>query len=48
MNFITDDIFLDADGNYFLYFGNSDCNAQGEVSALTIGPLTKDDSEIPF
>ena len=48
MNFISDDIFLDADGNYILYVDNSDCNAMPEWAPLEIGPGQKYNPEIPF
>ncbi len=48
MNFITDDIFLDTDGTYYLYVDNSDCNAMSEWAPLEIGPCQKYSPEIPF
>ena len=48
MKFISDDIFLDTDGTYFLYVDNSDCNAMPEFAPLEIGPGQKFNPEIPF
>ena len=41
MNFISDDIFLDSDGTYYLYVANSDCNPPPEAAPLEIGPGQK-------
>ena len=48
MNFITDNIFLDDDGNYIHLIDNSDCNAPDELYPLMIGPLQYCDPGIPF
>jgi len=51
MNFrcwISENIFLDTDGTYYLHADNSDCNDMSAWTPLMIGPLQYCEPGIPF